>query len=65
MSFPGIKGRPRGQAELQEAPWFDYLVLNDDLSTALSHLQAIIQAARCRTSRLWPQLASRYLCNIP
>ena len=54
-----------GRAELQEALWYDYLVINDDQATALSHLQAIIQAARCRTSQLWPQLAPRYLYNNP
>jgi guanylate kinase len=53
----------QGRAELREAPWFDYLVVNDDLPTALSHLTAIVQAARCRTSRLWPQLAPRFLAH--
>jgi len=54
-----------GRTELQEAAWYDYLVINDDRPTALSHLQAIVQAARCRTSQLWPSLASRYLNNNP
>jgi guanylate kinase len=55
----------QGRAELREAYWYDYLVVNDDLSTALAHLQAVVQAARCRTSQLWPQLAPRYLGNHP
>jgi guanylate kinase len=55
----------QGQAELREAYWYDYLVVNDDLPTALSHLQAIIQAARCRTSQLWPHLVPRYLGHNP
>ena len=54
-----------GRAELQEAVWYDYLVINDDKATALSHLQAIIQAARCRTTQLWPQLAPRFLSDNP
>ena len=54
-----------GRAELQEAHWYDYLVINDDKATALSHLHAIVDAARCRTSQLWPQLAPRYLYNNP
>jgi len=54
-----------GRAELQEAHWYDYLVINDDKATALTHLQAIVDAARCRTSQLWPQLAPRYLYNNP
>ncbi len=49
-----------GRAELKEVAWYDYLVVNDDLPTALADLQAIVRAARCRTAQLWPQLASRY-----
>ena len=52
-----------GRAELKEAHWYDYLVINDDKATALSHLQAIIQAARCRTPQLWPQLAPQFLSD--
>ena len=54
-----------GRAELKEAHWYDYLVINDDKATALSQLQAIVAAARCRTPQLWPQLAPRYLNNNP
>jgi guanylate kinase len=54
-----------GRAELKEAYWYDYLVINDDKATALAQLKAIIAAARCRTSQLWPQLAPRYLDNNP
>jgi len=50
-----------GRTELKEARWYDYLVINDDKTTALSQLQAIVAAARCRTSQLWPDLAPRYL----
>jgi guanylate kinase len=50
-----------GRAELQEVQWYDYLVINDHLPTALVHLKAIVQAARCRTAHLWPHLAPRYL----
>jgi guanylate kinase len=54
-----------GRAELQEAYWYDYLVLNDDKAAALSQLQAIVTAARCRTSQLWPELAPRFLSGTP
>ncbi|MGO8761713.1 MAG: guanylate kinase [Desulfobaccales bacterium] len=54
-----------GRAELEEAHWYDYLVINDDRAVALSQLQAIVAAARCRTSQLWPQLAPRFLSNTP
>ena len=52
-----------GRAELKEAHWYDYLVINDDKATALSQLQAIVAATRCRTSRLWPHLAPRFLSD--
>jgi guanylate kinase len=54
-----------GRAELQEVTWYDYLVVNDDISIALASLKAIVQAARCRTSQLWPHLATRYLSDTP
>lgn len=55
----------QGRREVQEAAWYDYLVINDDLPTALFHLQAIVTAVRCRTSQLWPQLAARFLLENP
>jgi guanylate kinase len=54
-----------GRTELREVRWYDYLVINDDIPTALNSLKAIVQATRCRTSHLWPQLAPRYRCNTP
>jgi guanylate kinase len=50
----------QGRSEVGEAHWYDYLVVNDDLEDALADLQAIIRAQRCRTSRVWPHLASRF-----
>ena len=52
-----------GRAELKEAHWYDYLVINNDKAMALRQLQAIVAAARCRTSQLWPQLAPRFLSD--
>ena len=45
----------QGVAELTEVPWYDYLVVNDDLSRALEELKAVVAAARCRTSHRWPE----------
>ncbi len=53
-----------GRGELQEVHWYDYLVINDDLNTALDQLWSIVEASRCRTSRLWPQLAPRFLSDV-
>jgi guanylate kinase len=50
-----------GRVELKEVTWYDYLVINDDIPTALANLKAIVLATRCRTSKLWPHLAARYL----
>jgi guanylate kinase len=50
----------QGRAELDEVHWYDYVVLNDDLSQAYGQLKAIVAAARCRTDILWPQLALRF-----
>jgi guanylate kinase len=54
-----------GRAELREAHWYDYMVINDEVPTALSHLQAIVTAARCHTSQVWPRLAPRFLLENP
>ncbi len=47
----------RVRQEVQEAPWYDYLVVNDDLSQATRQLQAIVTAARCRSDILWSTLS--------
>ena len=53
----------QGRAEVQEVSWYDYLVINDDLATALAQLQAVVAASRCRTSRLWPPLAPQFFAG--
>lgn len=50
----------QGRSDLGEAHWYDFLVVNDNIEDALAELQAIVVASRCRTSRLWPRLASRF-----
>ncbi|MCX8036152.1 MAG: guanylate kinase [Candidatus Sumerlaeia bacterium] len=37
--------------EMRAAPLFDYLVLNDQLETAIAQVRAIIEAERCRVPR--------------
>ncbi len=34
--------------ELQQAPWYDYLIVNDVLKDAVSDFNAILRAGRCR-----------------
>ncbi|MFZ2088790.1 MAG: guanylate kinase [Desulfobaccales bacterium] len=50
----------QGRSELGEAPWYDFLVVNDNLDDALARLKAIVQANRCRTAFLWPRLAGTF-----
>ncbi len=51
----------QGRQEVEQTHWYDYLVINDDLDTAAAQLQAIVTASRCRTAKLWPQLAPQFL----
>ena len=37
--------------EMAEAHWYDYLIVNDDLTAATAMLQAVILAERCRGRR--------------
>jgi guanylate kinase len=46
----------RVRQEVHETPWYDYAVINDVLSEAIERLQAIVTAARCRTSIIWPPI---------
>lgn len=39
-------------AELREASWYDFQIVNDDFATALTQLQSVLIAETCRTSRL-------------
>jgi guanylate kinase len=50
----------QGRAELKEIPWYDYLVVNADLSLAREQLRAIVTAARCRAGRVWPSLEALF-----
>jgi guanylate kinase len=50
----------QGRQELREVHWYDFVVVNDDLNTALEQLRAVVKAARCRTSHLWPELKTRF-----
>lgn len=44
------KRMAEAQLEMSHYPESDYLVINDDFATALSELQAIVLASRCRTA---------------
>ncbi len=46
--------------EIREAPWYDYVIINDQFPEAVSQLKAIITAERCRASRVLPGLAGKF-----
>jgi guanylate kinase len=50
---PEVIGRRLANArrEMRELVWYDYLVVNDDLSRASEELKGIILAEGCRTGR--------------
>jgi len=53
----GMKIRlDRATREMAEAPWYDYLVINDDLERASEELAAVIRANRCRAAAVLPRV---------
>ncbi|MBU0517221.1 MAG: guanylate kinase [Proteobacteria bacterium] len=44
------------RAEIDAAPEYDYLVVNDDLARAVEAVGAIIRARRSRRERVWPTI---------
>ncbi len=46
--------------EIENCSWYDYIVINDDLETAISEVQAIITSARCRSARQMHWVRSRF-----
>ena len=42
----------QAKREIEYAPHYDYLIVNDDINRALEDLSAIIQAERCRMDRV-------------
>jgi len=46
--------------EIAEAPWYDYLLVNDTLEEATDMLAAIIVAERCRTKKVASRVLALY-----
>jgi len=47
----------KAKAEMAEAYWYDYLIVNDELGKAQEQLQAVILAEHCRRERMSEFLA--------
>ena len=45
----------QARKEIEYAPYYDYLIINDDINRALDDLTAIIRAERCRMNRVPPE----------
>ncbi len=46
-----VRRLDNARGEIEEASWYDYLIINDDFQVALEEIKSIIVAERCRTSR--------------
>ena len=58
--------RRMGEAvsDIRNCSWYDYLIINDDLETAIRETVSIILSERCRTERRLPDIQRRFL-QIP
>ncbi|MEJ5347591.1 MAG: guanylate kinase [Desulfosoma sp.] len=45
------------QAEIREAPWYDYLIVNNALEEAVADVMAVLRATRCSRLRAYGALA--------
>jgi len=50
----------QGRTEIKEIPWYDYLIVNQDLHLALEQLRAVVTASRCRAARTWAGLEALF-----
>ncbi|MCX5906503.1 MAG: guanylate kinase, partial [Deltaproteobacteria bacterium] len=55
----------KARREIEEARWYDYLIVNDELERAKGHLQSILQAERCRRERMAGILESMLQQSFP
>jgi guanylate kinase len=46
--------------EIKESRWYDYIIVNDVFSAAVSELKAVIVAEQCRTSRVLEAVSKRF-----
>jgi guanylate kinase len=52
------------QREVLEAPWYDYVVINNDLQEAIADLKAILRAGRCHRIIQAPRVKA-FLMSLP
>jgi guanylate kinase len=47
-------------SDIRNCSWYDYLIINDDLETAIKETLSVILSERCRTERRLPDIRSRF-----
>ncbi|MBT0663002.1 guanylate kinase [Geobacter pelophilus] len=47
-------------AEIKESRWYDYIIVNDDFSQALTELKSVILAERSRTLRVLESISEKF-----
>lgn len=53
------------RGEILEAPWYQYIVVNDLLEDAIEDLMAILRSARCELTSAAPRLAALLKSVVP
>jgi guanylate kinase len=51
--------------EIRNCSWYDFLVVNEDLETAVGEVKSIVIAQRCRTPRRLPEVGKRFDLSFP
>jgi guanylate kinase len=54
----------QAESELKEVSWYDYVIFNKDLDTAVNQLMAIYVAQKCKRSRLQSEIKQVIKNNI-
>ncbi len=54
------KRMQEAEAEIRNCSWYDYLIINDDLETALEETVSVIVSDRSRTERRLPEIQKRF-----
>ena len=49
-------GSDQAESELKEISWYDYVIFNKDLETAVNQLISIYVAQKCKRSRLQDEI---------
>lgn len=49
--------------EMEQAKWYDYVIINDDFDVALMELKSVVCAERCRSRLMFPIVAKNLNIN--